>query len=106
MWRDNNIGGGVQIYRGPYGGPPAPLHPAASRADWGRSTPMQEEPQWGWRSDGGWKTPFLSDNRSVFQWRANPNPLSHNFCLFLILLSVLDKESCELEGARQMLRIK
>ena len=25
------------------GGPPAPLHPAASRADWGRSTPGQEE---------------------------------------------------------------
>ena len=51
---------------------------------------------------GGGKPLFLSDNRSVFQWRANPNPLSHNFCLFLILLSVLDKESCELEGARQM----
>ena len=48
-WRGSNTGGGVQTYSGPFGGPPAPLHPAASRADWGRSTPGQEEP----RGDGG-----------------------------------------------------
>ena len=55
VWRDSNTGGGVQTYSGPFGGPPAPLHPAASRADWGRSTPGQEEPRGGWRRDGGGK---------------------------------------------------
>ena len=55
----------------------------------------------------GLGTPFfLSDNRIVFQWRPYPNSVSHNFSLFLTLLSVLDKESCELKGARQMERIK
>ena len=49
----------MQTYSGPFGGPPAPLHPAASRADWGRSTPGQEEPRGGWRSDGVGKTLFF-----------------------------------------------
>ena len=59
---------------GATGGPPAPLHPAASRADWGRSTPGQEEPWGGWRSDGVGEL-VLKYNRSVFQMVVTFNPV-------------------------------
>ena len=41
-----------------HGGPPTPIHPAASRADWRRCTPGQEEP-WGGRRRDGLGTLFL-----------------------------------------------
>ena len=58
--KGRGTGGGVLTTSASYGGPPAPLHPAGSRADWGRSTPGQEEP-WGVGVGMGEGKGFLRD---------------------------------------------
>ena len=70
----------MQTIKRSNGGPPILLHPAASRDQVGEVFTKQEEPQEGWRRDGG-DGPLLKERETmgqVYQWDRIFNPCS--FC--------------------------